>query len=64
MTKPTERLTVAEVCAELRVSRATLYRWLQTGRGPTSTKLPNGKLRVSRAALESWLTGLGSGQPG
>jgi excisionase family DNA binding protein len=63
MTKPIERLTVPEVCAELRVSRATFYRWLQTGRGPRWMKLPNGKIRVSRAALDSWLTDLGSGRP-
>jgi excisionase family DNA binding protein len=61
MTKPTERLTVPEVCAELRVSRATFYRWLQTSRGPKCTKLPNGKLRITRSALDSWLAGLAAG---
>lgn len=55
MTKPLERLTVVEVCAELRVSRSTFYEWRAKGRGPRCIKLPNGEIRVRRNDLEVWL---------
>lgn len=54
MTKPQERLTVAEVCAELQVSRSTFYEWKAKGRAPRCIKLPNGEIRVRRNDLESW----------
>jgi excisionase family DNA binding protein len=50
-----EPLTVAEVCAELRVSRSTFYEWRAKGRAPRCVKLPNGELRVRRGDLEQWL---------
>jgi predicted DNA-binding transcriptional regulator AlpA len=50
-----EKLTIPEVCAELRVSRSTFYFWRQTGKGPRCIKLPNGGLRVTRLALDTWL---------
>jgi excisionase family DNA binding protein len=55
MTKPTESLTLAEVCAELRISRSTFYDWRAKGRAPRCIKLPNGDLRIRRSALERWL---------
>jgi predicted DNA-binding transcriptional regulator AlpA len=48
-------LTISEVIAELRIPRATFYRWRQLGIGPASVKLPNGQVRISRAALRQWL---------
>ena len=51
----TAKLTVAEVCTELHVSRSTFYFWRQTGKGPLCIKLPNGELRVRRATLDAWL---------
>ncbi len=48
-------LTVAEVCAELRISRSTFYEWRAKGTAPRCTKLPNGEIRVRRAELERWL---------
>lgn len=54
MTKPQERLTVAEVCSELRVSRSTFYEWKAKGRAPRCIKLPNGEIRVRRHDLETW----------
>lgn len=54
MTEPLERLTVIEVCTELRVSRSTFYEWRAKGRGPRCIKLPNGEIRVRRHDLEEW----------
>jgi excisionase family DNA binding protein len=55
MTSPYERLTVAEVCAELRIARSTFYEWRAKGRAPRCIKLPNGDLRIRRSELERWL---------
>lgn len=55
MTRTHERLTLAEVCAELRISRSTFYEWRAKGRAPRCIKLPNGDLRIRRSELERWL---------
>jgi predicted DNA-binding transcriptional regulator AlpA len=57
-----ELLTVDEVIAELRISRATFYRWRQLGRGPRAVRLPNGGLRITRAALSAWIDQLSDEQ--
>jgi predicted DNA-binding transcriptional regulator AlpA len=49
------KLTLAEVCAELRIARSTFYDWRAKGRAPRCIKLPNGELRVRRAELDRWL---------
>jgi len=49
------RLTVAEVCEDLGISRSTFYEWRTKGTGPRCIKLPNGEIRVRRAELERWL---------
>jgi excisionase family DNA binding protein len=59
MSKPTEQLTIAEVCAELKVSRSTFYEWKAKGRAPRCRKLPNGELRISRKTLDDWMESLG-----
>jgi excisionase family DNA binding protein len=51
-----QALTVAEVCAELRISRRTFQEWRAKGRAPRCAKLPNGDLRITRAALDAWWT--------
>jgi len=48
-------LTIEEVTAELRVSRAAFYRWRQQGAGPAVVRLPGGGVRVRRSALTAWL---------
>ena len=53
---PHEKLTVSELCAELKVSRSTFYDWRQKRRGPRCIRLPNGGLRVRRCDLDAWLT--------
>jgi excisionase family DNA binding protein len=54
-----EKLTVRELCAELKISRSTFYDWRQKGRGPRCIRLPNGDLRICRRDLEEWLDGQG-----
>jgi len=55
MTRPHERLTVAQLCAELGISRSTFYEWRTKGRAPRCIRLPNGEIRVRRSELERWL---------
>jgi excisionase family DNA binding protein len=50
-----EKLTVSELCAELKVSRSTFYDWRQKGCGPRCIRLPNGDLRIRRRDLDEWL---------
>ena len=52
---PNEKLTIAEVCDELKVSRSTFYDWRAKRRAPRCIALPNGSLRVRRADLDRWL---------
>jgi excisionase family DNA binding protein len=63
-----EKLTVRELCAELKISRSTFYDWRQKGRGPRCIRLPNGDLRIRRRDLDQWLgarrRSLESPQPG
>jgi excisionase family DNA binding protein len=49
-----ERLTVAEFCAEMKITRSTFYDWLAKGRGPKCHKLPNGQLRIDRSDITAW----------
>jgi excisionase family DNA binding protein len=48
-------LTLAEVCAELRISRSTFYEWRAKKKAPRCIPLPNGGLRVRRSDLDTWL---------
>ena len=50
-----DKLTVAEVCAELQIAQSTFYEWRVKGTSPRCIKLPNGQLRVRRTTLETWL---------
>jgi predicted DNA-binding transcriptional regulator AlpA len=52
---PSEKLTVRDICTELKISRSTFYDWRQKGRGPQCIRLSNGDLRVSRRDLDAWL---------
>lgn len=52
------RLTIAEVCTDLGVSRSTFYEWRAKGRAPRCIKLPNGDIRINRTEYERWLTTL------
>jgi excisionase family DNA binding protein len=52
---PDALLTIDEVIAQLRVSRAAFYRWRRRGTGPAEVRLPGGGVRIRRSALEQWL---------
>jgi predicted DNA-binding transcriptional regulator AlpA len=52
---PDEKLTLAELCAELKIQRSTFYDWRAKGRAPRCLKLPNGEIRVMRRDLDAWL---------
>jgi len=58
MGRPRERLTIAEVCEDLGISRSTFYEWRAKGRAPRCIKLPNGDIRINRAEYERWLNSL------
>jgi excisionase family DNA binding protein len=50
-----DKLTIAEVCADLGISRRTFYEWRAKGRAPKCITLPNGSLRVRRSEYQRWL---------
>ena len=50
-----DKLTIAEVCADLGLSRRTFYEWRAKGRAPRCISLPNGTLRVRRSEYHRWL---------
>ena len=52
---PNEKLTIPEVCRELKISRSTFYDWRAKKRAPKCAKLPNGELRIRRDEYERWL---------
>jgi excisionase family DNA binding protein len=59
---PDDLLTIDEVLATLRVSRAAFYRWRRRGTGPATVRLPGGAVRIRRADLQQWLRGLHDNQ--
>jgi excisionase family DNA binding protein len=50
-----DKLTIAEVCADLGVSRRTFYEWRATGKAPKCITLPNRSLRIRRSEYQRWL---------
>jgi excisionase family DNA binding protein len=53
-----EKLTLAQLCEELQISRSTFYEWRAKGRAPRCIRLPNGDLRIRRRDLDGWLAEL------
>ena len=58
MARPQDRLTIAQLCNELGISRSTFSEWRAKGRAPRCIKLPNGEIRIRRAEFERWLDSL------
>jgi predicted DNA-binding transcriptional regulator AlpA len=54
-TKQRDKLTIAEVCADLGISRRTFYEWRAKNRAPKCITLPNGSLRILRSEYQRWL---------
>jgi len=50
-----EKLIVADICADLRISRRTFYEWRMKGTGPDCFPLPNGELRIEVSEYQRWL---------
>jgi excisionase family DNA binding protein len=50
-----DKLTIAEVCADLGISRRTFYEWRAKNRAPRCITLPNGSLRIRRSEYQRWL---------
>jgi excisionase family DNA binding protein len=50
-----DKLTIAEVCADLGISRRTFYEWRAKGRAPRCITLPNGSLRIRLSEYHRWL---------
>ena len=50
-----DKLTIADVCADLGISRRTFYEWRAKGRAPKCIRLPNGDLRIRRSEYLRWL---------
>ncbi|WP_394615918.1 helix-turn-helix transcriptional regulator [Lentzea sp. JNUCC 0626] len=55
------RLSIADVCADLEISRSTFYDWRAKGKGPRCLKLPNGEIRIRLSDYERWLESLEEG---
>ncbi len=53
-----DKLTIADICEDLDISRSTFYDWRQKGRAPKCMRLPNGNLLVRRAEYDRWLASL------
>jgi excisionase family DNA binding protein len=53
--RPGDKLTIAEVCADLGISRRTFYEWRAKKRAPKCIRLPNGDLRIRRSEYQRWL---------
>ena len=50
-----DKLTIAEVCADLGINRRTFNEWRMKARAPKCITLPNGSLRIHRSEYERWL---------
>jgi predicted DNA-binding transcriptional regulator AlpA len=57
-TENADKLTLAQLCVELQISRSTFYDWRAKGRAPRCIRLPNGDLRIRRVDLDRWLSQL------
>lgn len=47
--------TVAEFCAEWRISKRTFHEWRAKGRAPVCHKIPNGELRIAQVDYDAWV---------
>ncbi|MEU0570859.1 helix-turn-helix domain-containing protein [Nonomuraea sp. NPDC005983] len=54
-TRTDEKLTVSEVCAELKIARSTFYDWRAKKLAPRCITLANRELRIRRSELDRWL---------
>ena len=50
-----DKLKVADICADLRISPRTFYEWRMKGKAPECIPLPNGELRIEVSEYQRWL---------
>lgn len=50
-----ELLTIRDMCAELKISRRTFYRWNAAGDVPELIPTPGGHFRAHRSDYQAWL---------
>ena len=58
-----DKLTIAEVCTDLGITRRTFYEWGPKNRAPRCITLPNGGLRIRRSEYQRWLPALWLAKP-
>ncbi len=58
MARPEDRLTIAQLCEELGISRSTFYEWRAKGRAPPLHQAAQRQIRIRRAEFERWLDSL------
>jgi predicted DNA-binding transcriptional regulator AlpA len=54
--KQREKLTIAEIWADLGISRRTFCEWRAKHSAPKCITLPNGSLRIRRSEYQRWLS--------
>lgn len=55
MSRPADKLTIADICKDLGIARSTFDEWRAKGKGPRCIKLPNGQIRVRQSEYDRWL---------
>ncbi|MGL5830213.1 MAG: helix-turn-helix transcriptional regulator [Angustibacter sp.] len=55
---PRPKITVAQLCADLEITRSTFYDWRAKKAGPPCFKLPNGEIRIYLDDYNQWLAQL------
>lgn len=58
-----EKLTPAELGAEIKRPEKTLAQWRYLGRGPRYLKLEGGHIRYRRSDVDAWLASCEQGEP-
>jgi len=53
--RPHGKLTIAEACAGLDISRRTFCEWRAKNKAPKCITLPDGSLRLRRPGYQRWL---------
>ncbi|MEU8524266.1 helix-turn-helix domain-containing protein [Streptomyces sp. NPDC048629] len=50
-----EWLPLSDALVEMKITRATWYRWRNRGYGPEAKRYPNGRLHIRRSVLDAFM---------